>query len=510
MSDACRLIEEQFVEVGREALFEDPEARAHIETCEQCAAAFAAMEEVDAMLPELPVVDTPSSSLDLTPASAGEVAAGATAAESSAAAEWHVAIADEQIGPMTLSAVEEQWHAGAIDAESVVWKQGMPDWLPLAEVPELGHLVAAQVAAVAAPGLSDLNGQPTANGPVLYGNQSPDGEPIQWKPSAGSDLASLVDEELVADEPSPAVAAAAAAAVVPDGLPSGPGFGLGAGGFDFAGTGEAPPTLEAPAPQGWSVPAPPPAPSRAVMKPIHWILTAVGSTGALAAVAAAVVILVPNRPVDQPALPPMGAPGATRPVAAAPGAIPHVAAPAPTTPGPVAAAESVSASAPASAAPAPAVESRRGAKSSGARGGGRSGGKAGGKSGGRSSGKSGGKSGGVAAGAAMDDVFKKDVKEKLSIQDIVGGVKKNAGSVMGCLKSARAKGEIVPGTYKLILGWDIKPNGSVANTRMVGPSKVMGTSLPSCFARSMRKWKFPPSQKGAPVKNFPFGPFTVK
>ena len=114
----------------------------------------------------------------------------------------------------------------------------------------------------------------------------------------------------------------------------------------------------------------------------------------------------------------------------------------------------------------------------------------------------------------MDDVFEsapaRNVKSKLELNDIVGGVKKNAGKVMPCLKTARKKGEIVPGTYKLILDWKIKPDGSVSNARLKGPSNVMGTSLPGCFGRAMRKWKFPASKKGAPVSNFPFGPFTVK
>ena len=51
MSDTCRHIEEQFVALGREALLNDPEARVHIETCEQCAAFFA--PHVDAVSGEI-------------------------------------------------------------------------------------------------------------------------------------------------------------------------------------------------------------------------------------------------------------------------------------------------------------------------------------------------------------------------------------------------------------------------------------------------------------------------
>jgi len=101
-------------------------------------------------------------------------------------------------------------------------------------------------------------------------------------------------------------------------------------------------------------------------------------------------------------------------------------------------------------------------------------------------------------------------KLKLMVEDIVTGVKQNASKVMPCIKTARADGEILPGTYELILDWTIKPDGSVTGARLKGPTSVLGTSLPSCFAEAMREWKFPASAKGAPVRNFPFEPFTVK
>jgi len=97
----------------------------------------------------------------------------------------------------------------------------------------------------------------------------------------------------------------------------------------------------------------------------------------------------------------------------------------------------------------------------------------------------------------------------LSVSDIVAGVKRNAASVMPCIKRARAAGELPPGRHKLILAWQIQPDGSVRGGKLTGPASVMGTSLPACLANAMRTWRFPPSTKGAPVRNFPFGPFTV-
>ena len=101
-------------------------------------------------------------------------------------------------------------------------------------------------------------------------------------------------------------------------------------------------------------------------------------------------------------------------------------------------------------------------------------------------------------------------KAKLGIKDIVDGVRKNAKLVTPCLKTARRAGELIPGKYKLILNWTILPNGSVTGSQLKGPSKILGTSLATCIPHAMRQWKFPSSDKGAPVKNFPFGPFTVK
>jgi hypothetical protein len=89
-------------------------------------------------------------------------------------------------------------------------------------------------------------------------------------------------------------------------------------------------------------------------------------------------------------------------------------------------------------------------------------------------------------------------------------VKKGMSAVMGCIKAARAKRELAPGKHTLVLDWTIRANGSVTNPRLKGPAYVTNTSLPDCFARGMRKWSFPASKDGAPVRNFGFGPFSVK
>ena len=82
--------------------------------------------------------------------------------------------------------------------------------------------------------------------------------------------------------------------------------------------------------------------------------------------------------------------------------------------------------------------------------------------------------------------------------------------VTGCIKSARRAGVLAPGRHTLILDWTISPSGAVSNAHVRGPASLVNTSLATCFSSAMRRWQFRPSPKGAPVKNFPFGPFTLK
>ena len=89
------------------------------------------------------------------------------------------------------------------------------------------------------------------------------------------------------------------------------------------------------------------------------------------------------------------------------------------------------------------------------------------------------------------------------------GVKSQGRSVAPCIQRARAAGELTPGAITFKLNWTIRPDGGVANPQLTGPATVLNTSLPDCFAAQMRKWQFPPSQSGAPIANFPFGPVKV-
>ncbi|MFC1611591.1 hypothetical protein ACFL6C_11585, partial [Myxococcota bacterium] len=99
---------------------------------------------------------------------------------------------------------------------------------------------------------------------------------------------------------------------------------------------------------------------------------------------------------------------------------------------------------------------------------------------------------------------------ELAKEDLMAGVKGGMGAVMGCVSTATVDRELKPGEHTLVLEWNIQPDGSVADPHMVGPNYLMATSMPDCFARGMLNWRFAASAAGAPVRNFPFGPFTIK
>ena len=52
-------------------------------------------------------------------------------------ADWHVTRDGEAMGPMPAAQVREMLGSGELDGETLVWTEGMRNWQPLAETPEL-------------------------------------------------------------------------------------------------------------------------------------------------------------------------------------------------------------------------------------------------------------------------------------------------------------------------------------------------------------------------------------
>ena len=55
--------------------------------------------------------------------------------------EWHVSVNDVPIGPISLEEMGHKVDAGAVSEYSLVWREGLDDWRPLATVPELMSLL---------------------------------------------------------------------------------------------------------------------------------------------------------------------------------------------------------------------------------------------------------------------------------------------------------------------------------------------------------------------------------
>ncbi|MFI5307847.1 MAG: GYF domain-containing protein [Polyangiales bacterium] len=56
--------------------------------------------------------------------------------------EWHVGINEVPVGPMRRDEIARKLGAGAISFDSLAWREGMDDWLPIGRIPELAVLLA--------------------------------------------------------------------------------------------------------------------------------------------------------------------------------------------------------------------------------------------------------------------------------------------------------------------------------------------------------------------------------
>jgi hypothetical protein len=54
--------------------------------------------------------------------------------------EWHVAVNDTPVGPVERDEVARMLAAGTLTAESLAWREGLDDWLPVRRIPELAVL----------------------------------------------------------------------------------------------------------------------------------------------------------------------------------------------------------------------------------------------------------------------------------------------------------------------------------------------------------------------------------
>src|SRR5262245_47139534 len=82
----------------------------------------------------------------------GGAAAGA-AGGGGAAAEpiWHLVIDREQVGPLSVSELQQKWGAGEVDADTYAWREGFGDWQRLGAIDELAFLRGGAAASASPP-----------------------------------------------------------------------------------------------------------------------------------------------------------------------------------------------------------------------------------------------------------------------------------------------------------------------------------------------------------------------
>ncbi len=76
-----------------------------------------------------------------------EAEVGAGRAEGRGAAnDWFVAIDEKQVGPLTVEKIKEHWDRGEVGPDSLCWRAGFSDWIPLSEATELASVLAPRPA----------------------------------------------------------------------------------------------------------------------------------------------------------------------------------------------------------------------------------------------------------------------------------------------------------------------------------------------------------------------------
>ncbi|TSC23292.1 adventurous gliding motility protein GltJ [Corallococcus sp. Z5C101001] len=130
-------------------------------------------------------------------------------AKAASSHEWYVAIDEKQVGPWSVEKVKDAWDRGEVGPDNLCWRSGFSDWIPLSETAELASVLAPRPAkpVIVAPAPVSTSSPVIPAGPVesafsagssrpgLGGSSAVAEEPVGWKPSAASVLASLVKEE---------------------------------------------------------------------------------------------------------------------------------------------------------------------------------------------------------------------------------------------------------------------------------------------------------------------------
>ncbi len=196
--------------------------------------------------------------------------------------EWYAAINDVPVGPIKRDELARKIGTGAVHAKSLCWREGMDDWKPLEQVPELASLLASR--RMPAPPPRPATGARSAPRPAeKEGSGRSNVVPIGGRMGAGATGFDDEDEKTVMAPPPTAATAAEASSPdlspLPIGAPDAAATGAAAGGLT-------PPPAEASSPALTPAPAPAQPSSRGLPPPLLIALVGAGAFGVALAVIA--------------------------------------------------------------------------------------------------------------------------------------------------------------------------------------------------------------------------------
>jgi predicted Zn finger-like uncharacterized protein len=389
--------------------------------------------------------------------------------------DWWVAIDNQQVGPLSRPELEARITNGTVNRASLVWKTGMANWAPLEDVPELGTLIGR---AATERELEKVAGAETAvpQGVHLGHAEKLEVDPIEWKPSAATQLSELVQAEMKKDGPSGRGDVIAPAAETGADLPA---FHAPSGGSGFAQEQRSfswvPILLVLLAVSGFLY-------SQGLIQ-IGTNESSISKTAELAKAAAAIPVAEAKPPVVPTSVVPKKEDPKPEAVEAKPEdtATKKAEAVQAKKASPIKKVKRVKKSTKPKKKAKPTASPKKPVRKA------------------------------AQSGDDIDDVFNNApaLPARLSMAQVKSATKKNSVSLRSCIGSAIDSREVTPGRHTLELSFNILPNGRIQKSKMAGPYYLQGTSLPKCLAAAMRDWRFPKSKQGNRVDKFPI-PFNYK
>jgi|GEM_PF-2537941 len=129
-----------------------------------------------------------------------------------ASMEWYVAIEGQQVGPVSFADIAERWARGLLGPDSLCWRAGLSDWVPIGQLPELVRRLppvsksaphdgasgpkAEMVAASKASGTSAVERKAATPAAEPNAPAAAEAREREWRPTAAVALEALVEKEV--------------------------------------------------------------------------------------------------------------------------------------------------------------------------------------------------------------------------------------------------------------------------------------------------------------------------